>query len=36
LAAVAAERDEPPPVVLVGGSLYLAGTLLAANGTPPV
>ncbi|QJU57302.1 bifunctional folylpolyglutamate synthase/dihydrofolate synthase [Sphingomonas sp. AP4-R1] len=36
LSAVAAERDDPPPIVLVGGSLYLAGTLLAANGTPPV
>jgi dihydrofolate synthase/folylpolyglutamate synthase len=24
-----------PPVVLIGGSLYLAGAMLAANGTPP-
>lgn len=24
-----------PPVVLIAGSLYLAGTVLAANGTPP-
>lgn len=24
-----------PPVVLIGGSLYLAGTMLAANNTPP-
>jgi dihydrofolate synthase/folylpolyglutamate synthase len=23
------------PLVLIGGSLYLAGTVLAANGTPP-
>ena len=26
---------EPPPRVLVTGSLYLAGAVLAANGTPP-
>ena len=26
---------EPPPRVLVTGSLYLAGDVLAANGTPP-
>ncbi len=25
----------PPPVVLIGGSLYLAGRALDANGTPP-
>jgi dihydrofolate synthase/folylpolyglutamate synthase len=36
LAAVAAEQDDPAPVILVGGSLYLAGTLLAANGTLPI
>jgi dihydrofolate synthase/folylpolyglutamate synthase len=24
-----------PPIVLIGGSLYLAGAMLAANGTPP-
>jgi dihydrofolate synthase/folylpolyglutamate synthase len=28
-------RREAAPVVLIGGSLYLAGTVLAANGTPP-
>jgi len=28
-------REEEPPLVLIGGSLYLAGTVLAANGTPP-
>jgi dihydrofolate synthase/folylpolyglutamate synthase len=26
---------EPPPRVLITGSLYLAGDVLAANGTPP-
>ena len=26
---------EPPPRILVTGSLYLAGEVLAANGTPP-
>lgn len=30
-----AARDERPPLVLIGGSLYLAGAVLAANGTPP-
>ncbi len=30
------ERDWPqPPRVLICGSLYLAGEVLAANGTPP-
>ncbi len=29
-----ADRTQPP-VVLIGGSLYLAGTMLAANGTIP-
>jgi dihydrofolate synthase/folylpolyglutamate synthase len=29
-----ADRTQPP-VVLIGGSLYLAGEMLAANGTPP-
>ena len=29
------ERDEPPPRILIGGSLYLAGAVLAENGTPP-
>lgn len=28
-------RLEPPPRVLICGSLYLAGDVLAANGTPP-
>jgi dihydrofolate synthase/folylpolyglutamate synthase len=28
--------DEVPPRVLIGGSLYLAGEVLAENGTPPV
>ncbi len=27
--------DEPPPRILIGGSLYLAGDVLADNGTPP-
>ncbi len=27
--------EEPPPRILIGGSLYLAGTVLADNGTPP-
>ncbi len=26
---------EVPPRILIGGSLYLAGTVLAENGTPP-
>ena len=30
-----ADRDRPP-VVLIMGSLYLAGTVLAANGQPPI
>lgn len=29
-----ADRNQPP-VVLIGGSLYLAGAMLEANGTPP-
>ena len=29
-------EDEAPPRILIGGSLYLAGTVLAENGTPPV
>ncbi|MCI5077574.1 folylpolyglutamate synthase/dihydrofolate synthase family protein [Oricola sp.] len=28
-------RLEPPPRVLIGGSLYLAGAVLRDNGTPP-
>ncbi|TPL49370.1 bifunctional folylpolyglutamate synthase/dihydrofolate synthase [Mesorhizobium sp. B2-4-2] len=27
--------DGPPPRILIGGSLYLAGAVLAENGTPP-
>ena len=27
---------ETPPRILIGGSLYLAGAVLAENGTPPV
>jgi dihydrofolate synthase/folylpolyglutamate synthase len=34
LVAIAAETPHAP-LVLIGGSLYLAGTVLAANGTPP-
>ena len=34
LVAIAAETPQAP-LVLIGGSLYLAGTVLAANGTPP-
>jgi dihydrofolate synthase/folylpolyglutamate synthase len=26
---------DPPPRILIAGSLYLAGEVLAANGTPP-
>jgi dihydrofolate synthase/folylpolyglutamate synthase len=29
-------EDEAPPRILIGGSLYLAGAVLAENGTPPV
>jgi dihydrofolate synthase/folylpolyglutamate synthase len=33
---VAGKLDlEPPPRILITGSLYLAGEVLAANGTPP-
>ena len=35
LVAVGAMGLEPPPRILVTGSLYLAGEVLAANGTPP-
>ncbi len=35
LAAVAARSWPVPPRVLITGSLYLAGEVLAANGTPP-
>ena len=27
--------DEPPPRIMIGGSLYLVGAVLAENGTPP-
>jgi dihydrofolate synthase/folylpolyglutamate synthase len=30
------DHREPPPRILIGGSLYLAGAVLAENGTPPV
>jgi dihydrofolate synthase/folylpolyglutamate synthase len=30
------DEDEVPPRILIGGSLYLAGAVLAENGTPPV
>jgi dihydrofolate synthase/folylpolyglutamate synthase len=33
--AVAALGLSPPPRILITGSLYLAGEVLAANGTPP-
>lgn len=33
LATIAASEDGTPPVVLIAGSLYLAGKALAANGT---
>jgi dihydrofolate synthase / folylpolyglutamate synthase len=35
LAAIAALDLEPPPRILITGSLYLAGEVLAANGTLP-
>jgi dihydrofolate synthase/folylpolyglutamate synthase len=35
LAAIGGRRFEAPPRVLICGSLYLAGTVLAENGTPP-
>jgi len=35
LAAVAALGLNPPPRILITGSLYLAGEVLAANGTVP-
>jgi dihydrofolate synthase/folylpolyglutamate synthase len=35
LDAIAGERFDSPPRVLICGSLYLAGAVLAANGTPP-
>ena len=36
LAAVSRLSLDPPPRILIGGSLYLAGEVLARNGTPPV
>ncbi len=36
LAAVARLDLDPPPRILITGSLYLAGETLALNGTPPV
>ena len=35
LASIAETNDGPAPRVLICGSLYLAGEVLAANGTPP-
>ena len=29
------DASEPPPRILIGGSLYLVGEVLAENGTPP-
>ena len=36
LAAVARLELAPPPRILITGSLYLAGEVLALNETPPV
>jgi dihydrofolate synthase / folylpolyglutamate synthase len=36
LAAIGGFGLEPPPRILIAGSLYLAGAVLSANGTPPV
>jgi dihydrofolate synthase/folylpolyglutamate synthase len=36
LAAIARFGLEPAPRILIAGSLYLAGAVLSANGTPPV
>jgi dihydrofolate synthase/folylpolyglutamate synthase len=35
LAAIGSRSFETPPRVLICGSLYLAGSVLAENGTPP-
>jgi dihydrofolate synthase/folylpolyglutamate synthase len=35
LTAIASLELDPPPRILITGSLYLAGHVLAANGTPP-
>jgi dihydrofolate synthase/folylpolyglutamate synthase len=34
LSEIAAEGGEPP-IVMIGGTLYIAGSVLVANGTPP-
>ena len=36
LAAIGRFDLAPPPRILIAGSLYLAGAVLAANGTPPL
>jgi len=38
IATICKNRDglEPPPRILIGGSLYLLGEVLKTNGTPPV
>jgi dihydrofolate synthase/folylpolyglutamate synthase len=36
LGAVAKLAYEMPPRILITGSLYLAGHVLSANGTPPI
>jgi len=36
LAAIGALGFDPPPRILITGSLYLAGEVLALNGTEPV
>jgi dihydrofolate synthase/folylpolyglutamate synthase len=35
LGAIARFGFDPPPRILITGSLYLAGEVLALNGTPP-
>ena len=35
LTAASRLQLDPPPRILIGGSLYLAGDVLAQNGTPP-
>jgi dihydrofolate synthase/folylpolyglutamate synthase len=35
LALIGALGLSPPPRILITGSLYLAGEVLSANGTPP-
>jgi dihydrofolate synthase/folylpolyglutamate synthase len=36
LAAINRFDLDPAPRILITGSLYLAGAVLAANGTPPI